>query len=53
VNQPKNLSTVAQSGTLSSGKTQQVGGLPQTAAKWSGVYAPTLQLARIDTKVTG
>jgi hypothetical protein len=53
VNQPKNLSTVGQSGTLSSGKTQQLGGLPLTAAKWPGVYAPTPQLARIDTKVTG
>jgi len=53
VNQPKNLSAVTRSGTLSSGKFQQVGGLPQTAAKWSGVYAPTPQLARIDTKVTG
>ena len=53
VNQPKNLSTVAQSGTLSSGKTQQVGGLPQTAAKWDGVYAPVPHLARVDTKATG
>jgi hypothetical protein len=53
VNNPKNLSTVAQSGTLSSGKTQQVGGLPTTAPKWSGVYAPTPQLARVDTKATG
>jgi len=53
VNQPKNLSTVTRSGTLSSGKTQQVGGLPLTAAKWSGVYAPVRQLARVDTKFTG
>jgi hypothetical protein len=53
VNNPKNLSTVGQSGTLSSGKTQQLGGLPTTAAKWSGVYAPTPQLARVDTKATG
>jgi hypothetical protein len=53
VNQPKNLSTTSRSGTLSSGKTQQLGGLPLTAAKWPGVYAPTPQLARIDTKVTG
>jgi hypothetical protein len=53
VNKPKNLSTTTQSGTLSSGKTQQSGGLPLTAAKWSGVYAPTPQLARVDTKVTG
>lgn len=53
VNNPKNLSTIAQSGTLSSGKTQQVGGLPTTASKWSGVYAPTPQLARVDTKATG
>ena len=53
VNNPKNLSTIAQSGTLSSGKTQQVGGLPTTGAKGSGVYAPIRQLARVDTKVTG
>jgi hypothetical protein len=53
VNKPKSLSTTTQSGTLSSGKTQQTGGLPLTAAKWSGVYAPTPQLARVDTKVTG
>lgn len=53
VNNPKNLSTTSRSGTLSSGKTQQLGGLPLTAAKWPGVYAPTPQLARIDTKVTG
>jgi len=53
VNQPNSLSAVSQSGTLSSGKFQQVGGLPLTAAKWPGVYAPTPQLARIDTKVTG
>ena len=53
VNQPKNLSTVAQSGTLSSGKTQQLGGLPLTAPKGSGVYAPTPQLARVNTRATG
>lgn len=53
VNKPKNLSAVTTSGTLSSGKTQQTGGLPLTAAKWSGVYAPMRQLARVDTKVTG
>jgi hypothetical protein len=53
VNNPKNLSTVAQSGTLSSGKTQQLGGLPLTAPKGSGVYAPTPQLARVNTRATG
>ena len=53
VNNPKNLVTLSQSGTLSSGKIQQVGGLPTTAPKWSGVYAPTPQLARVDTKATG
>jgi len=53
VNQPKNLSTVGQSGTLSSGKTQQLGGLPTTAAKWDGVYSPVPHLARVDTKATG
>jgi len=53
VNNPKNLVTLTQSGTLSSGKTQQVGGLPKTAPKGSGVYAPTPQLARVDTKATG
>jgi hypothetical protein len=53
VNNPKNLVTLSQSGTLSSGKTQQVGGLPTTAPKGSGVYAPTPQLARVDTKATG
>lgn len=53
VNNPKSLVTLTQSGTLSSGKTQQTGGLPTTAAKWSGVYAPTPQLARVDTKATG
>ena len=53
VNNPKSLATLSQSGTLSSGKTQQVGGLPTTAPKWSGVYAPTPQLARVDTKATG
>ena len=53
VNNPKNLSTITQSGTLSSAKTQQLGGLPTTAPKGSGVYAPTPQLARVDTKATG
>jgi hypothetical protein len=53
VNNPKNLSTIAQSGTLSSAKTQQAGGLPTTAPRGSGTYAPTPQLARVDTKATG
>jgi hypothetical protein len=53
VNNPKNLSTVGQSGTLSSGKTQQLGGLPLTAALGSGVYSPTPQLARVNTRATG
>jgi len=53
VNQPKNLSTLSSSGTLSSGKTLQLGGLPQTAAKWDGVYSPVPHLARVDTKATG
>jgi hypothetical protein len=53
VNNPKSLVTLAQSGTLSSGKTQQLGGLPRIAPKGSGVYAPTPQLARVDTKATG
>jgi hypothetical protein len=53
VNNPKSLVTLTQSGTLSSSKTQQLGGLPTTAPKWSGVYAPTPQLARVDTKATG
>ena len=53
VNQPNSLSAIAQSGTLSSGKFQQTGGLPLTGAKGSGVYAPMRQLARVDTKVTG
>lgn len=53
VNNPKRLSTVPQSGTQSSGKFQQVGGLPLTAPKGSGVYAPVPQLARVDTKATG
>jgi hypothetical protein len=53
VNNPKNLVTLTQSGTLSSAKTQQLGGLPTTAPKGSGVYAPTPQLARVDTKATG
>ena len=53
VNNPKRLSTVPQSGTQSSGKFQQVGGLPLTAPKGSGVYAPVPQLARVDSKATG
>ena len=53
VNQPNSLSAIAQSGTLSSGKFQQSGGLPLTGAKGSGVYAPMRQLARVDTKATG
>lgn len=53
VNNPKSLVTLTQSGTLSSGKTQQLGGLPTTAPKGSGTYAPTPQLARVDTKATG
>ena len=53
VNNPKSLVTLAQSGTLSSAKTQQLGGLPTTAPKGSGVYSPTPQLARVDTKATG
>jgi hypothetical protein len=53
VNNPKSLVTLSQSGTLSSGKTPQLGGLPTTAPKSSGVYAPTPQLARVDTKATG
>jgi hypothetical protein len=53
VNNPKSLVTLTQSGTLSSGKTQQTGGLPTTAPKWSGVYTPIPQLARVDTKATG
>jgi len=53
VNNPKSLVTLTQSGTLSSAKTQQLGGLPTTAPKGSGVYAPTPQLARVDTKATG
>jgi hypothetical protein len=53
VNNPKSLVTLTQSGTLSSGKTQQLGGIPTTAPKGSGVYAPTPQLARVDTKATG
>jgi hypothetical protein len=55
VNQPKSLSTVhnSTSTTQSSGKFQQVGGLPLTAAKWDGVYAPVPHLARVDTKATG
>jgi hypothetical protein len=53
VNNPKNLSTVAQSGTLSSAKFQQAGGLPLTSPRGSGTYAPVPQLARVDTKATG
>jgi len=53
VNNPKNLSTVAQSGTLSSAKTQQLGGLPLIAPKGSGVYSPIPQLARVNTRATG
>jgi hypothetical protein len=53
VNNPKSLVTLTQSGTLSSGKTQQVGGLPTTGSRGGGVYAPTPQLARVDTKATG
>lgn len=55
VNNPKNLSTVhnSTSTTLSSGKFQQPGGLPLTAAKGTGTYAPVPQLARVDTKATG
>jgi hypothetical protein len=53
VNNPKSLVTLSQSGTLSSSKTQQAGGLPTTAPKGSGVYAPTPQLARVDTRATG
>jgi hypothetical protein len=53
VNQPKRLSTVAQSGTLSSAKFQQAGGLPLTAPKGTNTYAPVPQLARVDTKATG
>ena len=53
VNQPKSLSTVPRSGTLSSAKFQQAGGLPLTAPKGTNTYAPTPQLARVDTKATG
>ena len=53
VNQPKSLSTVPRSGTLSSGKFQQRGGLPLTAPKGTNTYAPVPQLARVDTKATG
>lgn len=55
VNNPKSLSTVHNSTsiTLSSGKFQQVGGLPLTAPKSDGVYAPVAHLARVDTKATG
>lgn len=53
VNNPKSLSTVSQSGTLSSGKTQQLGGLPLVAPLGSGVYSPMRQLARVDTRATG
>jgi hypothetical protein len=55
VNKPKSLSTVhnSTSTTQSSGKFQQTGGLPLTAAKSDGVYAPVPHLARVDTKATG
>jgi hypothetical protein len=53
VNKPKSLSTVPRSGTLSSGKFQQTGGLPLTAPKGTNTYAPVPQLARVDTKATG
>lgn len=55
VNNPKNLSTVHNSTSTaqSSGKFAQTGGLPLTAAKWDGVYAPVPHLARVDTKATG
>jgi hypothetical protein len=55
VNQPKSLSTVhnSTSTTQSSGKFPQLGGLPLTAPKWDGVYAPVAHLARVDTKATG
>jgi hypothetical protein len=55
VNQPKALSTVhnSTSTTMSSGAFQQLGGLPLTAAKSDGVYAPVAHLARVDTKATG
>jgi hypothetical protein len=53
VNQPKSLSTIGRSDTLSSGKFPQLGGLPLTGAKSDGVYAPVAHLARVDTKATG
>jgi len=55
VNQPKALSTVhnSTSTVLSSGKFQQTGGLPLTAAKWDGTYSPVPHLAMVDTKATG
>jgi len=55
VNNPKSLSTVhnSTSTTQSSGKFQQTGGLPLTAAKSDGVYSPVPRLARVDTKATG
>jgi len=55
VNNPKSLSTIhnSTSTTQSSGKFQQVGGLPLTSAKSDGVYAPVAHLARVDTKATG
>jgi len=55
VNQPKSLSTVHNSTSTvqSSGKFSQAGGLPLTAAKSDGVYAPVAHLARVDTKATG
>jgi hypothetical protein len=55
VNQPKALSTIHNSTSTvqNSGKFQQPGGLPLTAAKSDGVYAPVAHLARVDTKATG
>jgi hypothetical protein len=52
VNNPDALSTVGGS-AVGSSKFQQVGGLPQTAPRGSGIYAPVTQLARVDTKATG
>ena len=55
VNNPKNLSTThaSTSTTMSSGKYQQLGGLPLTSAKSDGVYSPVPHLARVDTRATG
>ena len=52
VNNPEALSTVSGS-AFGSSKFQQVGGLPQTAAKGSGAYDPPKHLARVDTNATG